>query len=112
MRDDYRLCPKCGKQQRLDYYLPVYADSEYGVGGKSAICIECIAKNIDRKDLHTIDKMCQYLDLPFDPNKWVEMEQEYEKLGPLLTDYCFELVKGEYAESDWTEVNKAWEKCR
>lgn len=112
MREDYRLCPKCGKQQRLDYYLPVYADSEYGVGGKSAICIECIAKNIDRKDLRTIDKMCQYLDLPFDPNKWVEMEKEYEKLGPLLTDYCFELVKGEYAESDWTEVNKAWEKCR
>lgn len=112
MNGKYRVCPICGKSQELDYYLPTSNNSKFSINGKSVICIECIAKTIDRKDLTTIDKMCQFLDLPFDPNKWIEMESKYEKLGPLLLDYCFEMTKGEYQESDWQSVNKAWEKAR
>jgi hypothetical protein len=71
-----------------------------------------MAKHIDRYRLETIDKMCQYLDLPFDTNKWIEMEQKYEKLGPLLIDYCYEMRTGEYQESDWQQVNAVWKKAR
>ena len=112
MEGKYRTCPICHKSQELDYFLPTSNSSKYSINGKSVICIECIAKNIDRKDLQTIDKMCQFLDLPFDPNRWIEMEKEYDKLGPLLLDYCFEMSKGEYQESDWSSVNKMWEKAR
>lgn len=112
MDGKYRTCPICGKSKELDYYLPTSNSTPYAINGKSVICIECMAKHIDRKDLTTIDKMCQFLDLPFDPNKWIEMEQKYEKLGPLLLDYCFEMSKGEYQDSDWSTVNKMWEKTR
>lgn len=107
-----RLCPECGKKQPLDLFLPTSNSSLYSNEGTSYICIECIAKKIDRKKLETIDKMCQFLDLPFDANKWIEMENKYEKLGPLLIDYCQEMTNGKYEDNDWYKYNQMWEKCR
>lgn len=109
---NYRLCPECGKKQNLDLFLPTSNSSLYSNDGLSYICIECIASKIDRKKLETIDKMCQFLDLPFDANKWIEMENNYEKLGPLLIDYCQEMTNGKYVGNDWYKYNQMWEKCR
>lgn len=109
---NYRLCPECGKKQNLDLFLPTSNSSLYSNDGLSYICIECIASKIDRKKLETIDKMCQFLDLPFDANKWIEMENNYEKLGPLLIDYCQEMTNGKYVDNDWYKYNQMWEKCR
>lgn len=112
MNEQYRTCPECGKQQTRDMFLPVSNSSLYGIDGTSYTCIECIASKINRHDLGSIDKMCQFLDLPFDANKWLEMEKRYEKLGPLLIDYCQEMTNDKYVDSDWLEYNKMWEKCR
>ena len=112
MNEQYRTCPECGKQQTRDMFLPVSNSSLYGIDGTSYTCIECIASKINRHDLGSIDKMCQFFDLPFDANKWLEMEKRYEKLGPLLIDYCQEMTNDKYADSDWFEYNKMWEKCR
>ena len=109
---NYRLCPECGKKQPLDLFLPTSNSSFYSNEGTSYICIECIANKIDRKKLETVDKMCQFLDLPFDANKWIEMENKYEKLGPLLIDYCQEMTNGKYQDNDWYKYNQMWEKCR
>ena len=112
MNEQYRNCPECGKKQKLEMYLPTSNSSSYGINGMSYICIECIAEKIDRKDLGSIDKMCQFLDLPYDANKWIEMESKYEKLGPLLIDYCQEMTNGKYVDNDWFKYNKMWDKCR
>lgn len=112
MNEQYRTCPECGKQHTRDMFLPVSNSSLYGIDGTSYTCIECIAGKINRKDLGSIDKMCQFLDLPYDADKWLEMERRYEKLGPLLIDYCQEMTNGKYADNDWFEYNKMWEKCR
>jgi len=112
MNVQYRTCPECNKKQKIDLFLPVSNSSLYGINGASYTCIECIAKKIDRKDLNSIDKMCQFLDLPYDANKWIEMESKYEKLGPLLIDYCQEMMNGKYADNDWYQYNQMWEKCR
>lgn len=112
MNEQYRTCPECGKRQLLDMYLPVSNSSNYNIKGSSYICIECIAKKIDRTDLNSIDKMCQFLDIPYDANKWIEMEKKYEKLGPLLIDYCQEMTNGKYVDNDWFRYNKMWDKCR
>jgi hypothetical protein len=108
----HRICPECGKDQKIEMYLPTSNSSRYHLYGASYICIECIASKINRKDLATIDKMCQFLDLPYDANKWLEMESKYEKLGPLLIDYCQEMTNGKYADNDWYRYNQMWEKCR
>lgn len=112
MNEQYRTCPECGKQHTRDMFLPVSNSSFYGIDGTSYTCIECVASKIDRHDLGSIDKMCQFLDLPFDADKWLEMEKRYEKLGPLLIDYCQEMANGKYVDNDWFEYNKMWEKCR
>lgn len=112
MDGKYRTCPVCGIKQSIDLYLPTSNTCPYSINGSSVICIECMAKNIDRYKLETIDKMCQFLDLPFDADKWLEMENKYEKLGPLLIDYCFEMRNGIYQDSDWTQVNSIWKKTR
>jgi hypothetical protein len=112
MNEQYRTCPECGKQHTRDMFLPVSNSSFYGIDGTSYTCIECVASKIDRHDLGSIDKMCQFLDLPFDADKWLEMEKRYEKLGPLLIDYCQEMTNGKYVDNDWFEYNKMWEKCR
>ena len=72
----FRLCPSCGKKRVGEHFLPTGNTSLYGNNNTSYICIECIASKINRKDLGTINKMCQFLDLPFDPNKWIEMEKK------------------------------------
>ena len=69
MNEGYRVCPECGKSQKLEYYLPTSNSSKYGLNGTSYICVECVAQKIDRNDLSSIDKLCQYLDLPFDANR-------------------------------------------
>lgn len=112
MNEQYRTCPECGKQQTRDMFLPVSNSSLYGIDGTSYTCIHCIAQKIDRHDLGSIDKMCQFLDLPYDADKWLDMEKRYEKLGPLLIDYCQEMSNGKYIDADWFEYNKMWEKCR
>jgi hypothetical protein len=112
MNEQYRICPECGKQQTRDMFLPVSNSSLYGIDGTSYTCIHCIAQKIDRHDLGSIDKMCQFLDLPYDADKWLDMEKRYEKLGPLLIDYCQEMSNGKYVDTDWFEYNKMWEKCR
>ena len=89
MNEQYRTCPECGKQQTRDMFLPVSNSSLYGIDGTSYTCIHCIAKKIDRHDLGSIDKMCQFLDLPFDANKWLEMEKRYELFINFFTSLLF-----------------------
>lgn len=112
MENGYRVCPECGKNQKLELYLPTSNSSKYGLNGTSYICVECLAQKIDRNDLGSIDKMCQFLDLPFDANRWIEMNKSYEKLGPLLIDYCQEMRNDKYADNDWFQYNKMWDRCR
>ena len=105
MDGKYRVCPICGQKQPLEMYLPISNSCEFGINGLSVICVNCIGIHVSKEDLHSVDKMCQYLDLPFDANRWIEMSKDYPKLGPLILDYCYEMRNGEYQESDWQQVN-------
>lgn len=112
MDGKYRVCPVCGEKQPIEFYLPTSNACPYSINGLSVMCVMCMGKHVDRYKLETIDKLCQYLDLPFDANRWIDMEKDYEKLGPLLLDYCYEMRSGEYQDSDWKQVNNCWKKAR
>lgn len=112
MDGKYRVCPVCGEKQPLELYLPTSNSCPYSINGAAIMCVMCMGQHIDRYKLETVDKMCQYLDLPFDANRWAEMEKDYEKLGPLLIDYCYEMRNGEYQDSNWQQVNSLWKKAR
>ena len=107
-----RYCPNCECRRPIDEYVPMANSSVYGIKGMSHICVNCLADKVKPDDLRTVDKMCQYLDLPFDANKWITMSQTYDDIHMLIYDYCQELSNGQYADNDWFTYNKMWEKCR
>ena len=107
-----RYCPNCECRRPINEFVPMANSSIYGIKGMSHICVNCLADKVKPGDLRTVDKMCQYLDLPFDANKWITMSQTYDNLHTLIYDYCQELSNGQYADNDWFTYNKMWEKCR
>lgn len=112
MNESFRVCAECGKRQPIELYLPTSNRSLYNKNGSSYICADCIANKVDRNKLETIDKLCQFLDLPFDADKWIDMEKKTEKLIPLLIDYCNEMKNDVYEDNNWYTYNQMWEKCR
>ena len=107
-----RVCAECGKKKGVEEFPPVSARSKYEKEGRSYVCADCLADKIERTKLDTVDKMCQFLDLPFDANKWIAMEKKGTSLGALIMEYCEEMNNGVYADNDWYEYNQMWEKCR
>lgn len=107
-----RICAECGKRQSLEMYLPTSNSTLYSINGSSCICVDCILKKIDRHNINSIDKLCQFLDLPFDANRWIEMEGKYDDIKSLLIDFCQEMSNGKYADNDWSKYNKMWDRCR
>lgn len=108
----FKMCAHCGKRQPIYDYPPVANTSQYGLGGISYICLDCLGEKVRPGDLDTVDKMCQFLDLPFDANKWIEMTKNHGDKKTLIYDYCQELTNKQYANNDWFTYNKMWEKCR
>ena len=112
MDGKFKICAECGKKQLLDLFPPTSNTSLYSDHGCSYICSECIAKKIDVNRLETVDKMCQFLDIPFDADKWIEMSKDYSQTYILILDYCSQVLNGKYADNDWYYLNQIWEKCR
>ena len=112
MTEVNRTCPLCGKKKNIDLFPPMGDTTKFSQEGKSPYCASCLGERIDRHDLETIDTLCRFLDLPFDADAWVRMQDSKDTLEEVILDYSFELVHGRYANSDWFLVNKMWEKTR
>lgn len=75
------------------------------------ICRECVCKMLGEhpNDLMFADKLCQWADIPFDPDEWI-------KLYETNIDNTFAIYHALYkSESQstvgWLEMNKKWEKA-
>ena len=112
MDEKYRICPFCGKKKEIENYPPVSNLSQYGKNGLSVMCIDCICDRVNKNDLETVDRMCQFLDLPFDADKWVAMARTHEELPHRIMEYCIALTREQYQDSDWSQVNNYWKKAR
>lgn len=112
MDEKYRICPFCGKKKEIENYPPVSNLSQYGKNGLSIMCIDCICDRVNKNDLETVDRMCQFLDLPFDADKWVAMARTHEELSHRIMEYCVALTRDQYQDSDWSQVNNYWKKAR
>lgn len=86
MTEKYRVCPKCGNKITEEDFLPMGSNSTFSVRGRSPICLQCMLQDIDREDLNTINKLCQFLDVPFDTNRWIEMNAKYDDIKLLRSE--------------------------
>ena len=66
-----RKCLKC-RQDKNEYEFQ-YTPSKFFPGHRSMICTNCLETMIDQSNLDEVDKICRYLDLPFDLNKWTQL---------------------------------------
>jgi len=103
------ICTKCG--------IPIPANMAFRTSslfipsGYIPYCIDCLSEIIDVHNLDNVDKLFQYADWPFQPNKWLllckgnlapqAILQTYYKL------YVAQLYKEGYAEKvDWKTATK------
>lgn len=105
-------CAKCGK---LTETLP----SNNPIVG--AVCPECLAQQINTKNLEQANFFCRTWNVPFKPELWVELS---DRLGSSNTIFAAYLEHWQTTAEDvpvmwaegrtkdlWTELNAEWERC-
>lgn len=102
-----KTCIKCGNSFGQDNF--VHSNSIIFNDGYSPICNDCIEDILDYKEYSwdAIDKICQYLDIPWIPEKWVELYNQYgNKTFPIYANYFAQ--NGEYENLGWSEYYYAY----
>lgn len=103
-----RKCIKC-KQERPEI-LFVHTPSQFFPGHRSLICTPCLEKMTPQDNLGEVDRLCRYLDLPFDLNKWTQL---YKVHGEhTLTAYFNLLLDDHYEALKWMDENERWRIAR
>lgn len=102
-------CPKCG---RLSEIIP---SNNPLVSG---ICLKCINTEIDPSSVKQADFFCRTYNIPFEPNKWIEL---YERCGEntpkMYVSHFFETDKNnlyhqKFTADLWSKLDEEWGKCK
>lgn len=102
-------CPKCNKLGEI-----ILSNNPLSPG----ICINCLNTEIDYNNIKQADFFCRTYNIPFDPNKWIELAQ---RVGPQV----FKIYTQQFFESDkqnlyhqrvtadlWGKLDEEWQQCR
>ena len=100
------VCGKCKIDKPITEFVPT--KSPFHPKDRSLMCLTCLEKLIDPKDLNQVDKMCQWLDIPFFVNEWTRIwnaakERTLHVYVKLLSD------NPSYTSLDWSTVNEKWQ---
>ena len=98
-------CKKCGEEKSsLDF---IRSRAIWFNNGISDICENCLSGMIDSRDLNSVDKILQYLDIPLIPNEWIDLyEVNGDKTLEIYTTKFF--AQKSNRNVDWSEVNNSW----
>lgn len=103
-----KICQRCGVEQNSAAYI---ATNSIVHGGSLPICRKCLAKQLDEakaagKLWNVADKICQWADVPFVPEKFDEI---YEGNGrDALGVYCSLFRSKPYDTLDWQMYNEVY----
>ena len=65
---------------------------------------------IDQSNLGEVDRLCRYLDVPFDIDKWTSLYQIHK--DHTLTAYFNTLLDEHYQNLQWADENERWRLAR
>ena len=103
-----RRCMKC-KQEKPIYNFQ-YTPSIFFPSHRSMICTSCLETMVDQSNLGEVDRLCRYLDVPFDLNMWTQL---YKTHGDhTLTAYFNTLLDDHYQALQWSDENERWRLAR
>lgn len=98
-------CKKCDEEKSsLDF---IRSRAIWFNNGISDICANCLSTMIDPRNLNSVDKILQYLDIPLIPNEWIDLyEVNGDKTLEIYTTKFF--AQKSNRNVNWSEVNSSW----
>lgn len=103
-----RRCIRC-KQEKPEHEFQ-YTPSIFFPGHRSLICTSCYEVMIDQSNLGEVDRLCRFLDVPFDLDKWTSL---YVIHGEHTLSAYFNLLLDEhYQNLQWLDENERWRQAR
>ena len=99
-----RRCMKCKQEKVLHEFQ--YTPSKFFPQHRSLICTSCLELMVPQDSLGEIDRLCQYLDLPFDLDKWTSLYKIHKE--HTLSAYFNTLLDEHYQKLQWQDENERW----
>ena len=103
-----RRCQKCKQEKSIINFQ--YTPSNFFPAHYCYICTSCLETMIDQSNLGEVDRLCRWLDLPFDLNKWTQLYSVHK--DHTLTAYFNTLLDDHYAALQWSDENERWRLAR
>lgn len=99
-------CECCGRYRDSMDFLPT--KSFMFPDGYVHVCNECLGKRLEvDESWEVMDKICQYVDMPFDIKRFEELRKT-NTAASLLQAYSIQFMNDEYEGVDWTSYEEAY----
>ena len=103
-----RRCIKC-REEKPEHNFQ-YTPSIFFPGHRSLICTQCYERMVDQSNLGEVDRLCRYLDVPFDLDRWTSLYAIHK--DHTLTAYFNTLLDSHYQGLQWADENERWRLAR
>lgn len=103
-----RRCMKCKQEKPIHNFQ--YTPSNFFPAHRSMICTSCLETMVDQSNLGEVDRLCRYLDVPFDLNMWTQLYKTHQ--DHTLTAYFNTLLDDHYQALQWSDENERWRLAR
>ena len=102
-----KICQKCGEEKSTAQYI---ACKSIIHGGSLPICRDCLSKIIaaapPEENWNTVDKLCQWADIPFVPDEWAKIYKGHGK--DAFGVYASIFREEQYKTLDWGMYNEVY----
>ena len=103
-----RRCIKCKQEKPIHNFQ--YTPSKFFPAHRSLFCTSCLEIMTDQTNLDEVDKLCQYLDLPFNLDKWTFLYKTHK--DHTLSAYFNLLADESYSKVSWSDESERWRIAR
>lgn len=103
-----KKCIKCKQERPIEAFQQT--SSKFFPGGRCYICTPCLEIMVKQDNLNEVDKLMQWLDLPFDLNKWTQLYEQHK--DHTLTAYFNLLYDDHYSSISWAQETERWRQAR
>ena len=102
-----KKCVCCG--QMKDSFSYLRTKSFMYPTGYVDVCVDCLGDRLrdSNFDWNVMDKICQYLDIPFELDKFEELRRTHSA-ADLLKSYNLIYFSDDYDELDWSSYQEAY----
>ena len=103
-----RTCLRCRQNKPLTNFART--SSKFFPAHHSLICTQCLEAMVPQDNFGEVDRLCRYLDIPFDLDKWSSLYATHK--DRTLSAYLNLILDQHYASLQWADENQRWRLAR